>query len=351
MAHVLIVAPAFSNSPRRHRTLQLIQNLTESQHKIRILTSHSADFYLEDLPKNVDYFHPFRKWGYLETSHLIKCLHGFSADIVHFILEPESKKSYRLLPLIPSILEVQKRTRCVVQFLGPKHRFKNLSEKWIFQLSDAVVTDSHFAKLQLSSEDSLLKNPVFYQLGAQFNSKELPNHSHWVHDEFRKYIYIPTKITSTKTAITITQNFMSYLQENPQHAVVVNISSLNFLNRWLRTHELKKLKVEGQIVGISEPEESEHFALMKNASAISSCHLNSLDHRLADLSHETAQLQKIHIVPNGFLESEKPFSHCLTLKSFLTSPNSQKTQFPQREIENFHFENQLSRIYSDLLQK
>ena len=143
-----------------------------------------------------------------------------------------------------------------------------------------------------------------------------------------------------------------FLNLSAENGLAVSDRNRNLIQKLMQNQALRNFPFKEQVVILPEISENQHNSLMHSSHAVSSAQLNYLDHRLTDISHQCSYHKKIHIVPTNYMRNERYLKHCIDMESFLKLTDLQNIFSETLELEtqkSFPEENQISRIYSDLL--
>lgn len=333
----------------------LVLAVAECNFKVRVLTTFSEDNEPPAIHKNVEVLQPFKNWNLLEIGAILRVTQGYRPDVVHFVFPPSRLPGKAVALALPGVLQNFGQPGFVLQLQGQLPETLPLVLKYWLQMSQAVVVDSDFAKLKVSSLTESHRKLIFHVLQSEFHDIG-SSESHWVTECFDDYVYACGPVKSLAQLSDSLETLQAFLKTSPKHGVVFHLHP-----------DLAHYAQSGDLQGILREKQLEtQVAVLKSVDAetnrqlIRNCHLVSLTHLPLGSKHITTALKmareagKQVLVQPSVVEFEHSMGDLWDLAVFPQQMDSSRKPGPSATPEHptnllDSLGNQLSRIYQSVL--
>ena len=333
----------------------LVLAVAECNFKVRVLTTFSEDNDPPMIHKNVEVLQPFKNWNLFEIGAIIRVIQGYRPDVVHFVFPPSRLPGKAVALALPGILQNFGRPGFVLQLQGQLPETLPLELKYWLQMSQAVVVDSDFAKLKVSSLTESHRNLIFHVLQSEFHDIS-SSESHWITDCFDDYIYACGPVKSLAQLADSLDTLQSFLKTSSRHGVVFHLHPdfSHFAQSGEINRLLKEKQLEKQVAVLKSVDAENNRQLIRN------CHLVSLTHLPLGSKDITTSLKmareagKQVLVQPSVVNFEHSMGDLWDLAVFpehldsLQRPEASKPPEPHAKLLD-SLGNQLSRIYQSVL--
>ena len=298
---------------------------------------------------------PFKRWNLFEIGAILRATHGYRPDVVHFVFPQGQLPGKAVALALPGVLQSFGRPGFILQLQGTLPENQPLVLKYWLQMSQAVVVDSDFAKLKVSSLTESHRKLSFHVLQSEFHGID-SSEPHWVTECFDEYIYACGPVRSLAQLSDSLETLVPFLKLSERHGVIFQLHQ--DLNHFYQSSELKQLltekNIEKQVAILKSVDAATNRQLIRNCSLVSLTHLPLGSKDITTTLKMAREANKQVVVQPSVVEFEHSMGDLWSLAVFpdqlgdseYTANDAPAT--PAVELLDT-LGNQLSRIYQSVL--
>ncbi len=274
MSKALLIIPHFFDPSYTETLRSLVLAVAECNFKVRILSTWSESNIPPSIHKNVEILQPFKKWNIFEIRSILRAIHGFQPDVVHFVFPPIIPPSQAVLLALPGVLQSFGRPGFILQLQGSLPKTHPLALRYWLRMSQAIIVEDQFTKLKISSLTESHHNQSYHVLGSGFQNIS-SSASHWVTGCFKNYIYSCGPVRSLAQLEDSLTALEPFLKQSHYNGVVFHLhKEMGYYYQSRRFRQaLKEKSFEKQITVLKSVDATSNRQLIRNCSLVSLIHL------------------------------------------------------------------------------
>lgn len=351
-----MIVPHFFDPTYIESLRSLALAVAECNFKVRVLTTFSKDHVPPLIHKNVEILQPFKKWNLFEMGDLLRSVHGFQPEVVHFVMPPATLLPGKAIPLaLPGALQSFGRPGFLLQLQGPIHEPPPLVLKYWLQLSQVVVVNDDFTKLKVSAMTASRRNQSFHVL--KFGGHDIHSSPpHWISESFDTFFYACGPVRSISQLTDSLETLKPFLKMSSRNSVVFHLHA--DLTHFLQSHKIQHLLAEWnliqQVILLKSMDSVTNRQLIQHCAMVSLTHLPLGSPDIATALKMSREAGKRVLVQPSVMSFEHSMKEAWSLAvtpdqltlEFLAESSATPIEAPAA-LDSLG--NQLSRIYQSLI--